>query len=182
MAQFIDLLDLNDKESFMALLMQEGLSRAEAEDAFQLLRSVYEKYRTAFDDLARVRYGQPDRYRVVETEVGPRISESRAMVYDVLDYYNQGATRGEIALNFNLKLPQVDVALEYIEQHRPVLESELVEIKASKAEEEAKYRARQKEIKAKAQALPMTKERKAFYELQEANRRKREQAHDNSTE
>jgi uncharacterized protein (DUF433 family) len=182
MAQFIDLLDLDDKASFIALLMLEGLSRDEAEDAFQSLRHVYEKYQAVFDDLARVRYGYPGRYRVVETEVGPQVSESRAMVYDILDYHNQGATRGEIALYLNLKMPQVDVALEYIEQHRAVLEAELVEIKAFNAKEEAKYRARQEEIKAKLQALPMTKEQKAFYELREANQRKREQTHDNSTE
>ena len=182
MAQFIDLLDVDDKDSFLALLMQEGLSRAEAEDAFRSLRRVYEIYQAAFDRLARIRYGPPDRYQVVETELGPQISGSRTMVYDVLDYHSQGATRGEIALNFNLKLPQVDVALKYIEQHRAVLEAELVEIKARKENEETEYRARQEEIKLKGQTLPMTKERKAFYELREANRRRRRQARDDSAE
>jgi uncharacterized protein (DUF433 family) len=182
MRQFIDLLDLDDKESFVALLIQEGLSNTEAEDAFQSLRRVYEKYQVAFDNLARFFRDRPNQYYVIETDIGPRISDSRAMVYDVLDYHNQGATRGEIALYLNLNLPQVDVALDYIEQHRPVLEAELVEIKAHKAKEEAECRARQKEIELKAQALPMTRERKAFYELREANRRKREQVNDNSVE
>ncbi len=181
MVQFTDLLDLNDKDSFIALLMHEGLSRIEAEDTFQALRSVYEKHQAAFDNLARIRrdHGQ---YRVIETNTGPRISESRAMVYDVLDYYDQGVTRGEIALYLNLTLPQVNVALEYIEQHRTVLEAELAEIKVRKAQEEAECRARQEKIRLKAETLPMTKEQRAFYELQKANRRRRELADDNSVE
>ena len=62
------------------------------------------------------------------------------------------------------------------------LERELVEIKARLAKEEATCRAEQKEIQLKAQALPMTKERKAFYETQAANRGKREQGSGDSIE
>lgn len=175
MNPFTDLLDLNDKESYVALLMQTGLSRPEAEAAFRSLQATYEKYQTAFDNLASIRHGQRDHYQVIETELGPRISGSRAMVYNVLDYQQHGKTRGEIALLLNLKLPQVEVALEYIEQHRVTLEGELVEIKARLAKEEAEVRAKQKELHLKAQALPMTKERKAFYQAREANQNKREQ-------
>jgi len=160
MMPFTDLLDLNDEKSYVALLMQEGLSEAEAKDAFRSLKAIYEKYKTAFDSLNHIRHGRSDQYRVIETEIGPRISDSRAMVYDVLDYQNQGKTRGEIALLLNLKLHQVDVALEYIGQHRAVLEAELVEIKARMAREEAECRMKQKEIELRAQALPMTKEQK----------------------
>ena len=169
---FTDLLDLNDEKSYVVLLMQEGLSQHEAEDAFHSLKAIYEKYQIAFDDLFRTRHNRDNPYQVIESDIGPRISESRTMVYDVLDYHNQGATRGEIAFNFNLKLSQVDVALEYIDQHREILEAELVEIKERMAEEEAQSRAKQQELKRKTHALPMTKERKAFYELKEANRRK----------
>ncbi len=84
--------------------------------------------------------------------------------------------------NLNLTLPQVNVALEYIEQHRTVLEAELAEIKVRKKKEEAECRARQEKIRLKAETLPMTKERRAFYELQKANRRRRELADDNSVE
>ncbi len=157
------------------------MSKSEAEGVFHSLKNIYTKYQAAFDRLALIREDRPDKYRVIEDEIGPRISDSRVMVYDVLDYHNDGATRGEIALNFNLKLPQVDVALEYIEQHRGTLEAELVGIKTRMAKEEAKCRARQKEIERKIQTLPMTPQRKAFYELRETNRRKREPAGDNST-
>jgi hypothetical protein len=100
------------------------------------------------------------------------------MVYDVLDLHNHGVSREEIAMTYNLTFRQVDVALEYIEQHRKILEAELAEIKVRKAKDEAKYRAMQREIELKAETLPMTRERKAFYQLQEANKRKRESAND----
>ncbi len=74
------------------------------------------------------------------------------------------------------------MALEYIERHRPTLEAELVEIKAWMAQEEAKHRAIQKETQKKARASPMTAERRAFYELLDANKRRREQTSGNATE
>lgn len=151
MNQFTDLLDLNDEKSYVALLMTEGLSRAEAEDAFRSLRSVYEKYQAAFDSLARKRWATPRQYVILETEIGPRISDSRVMVYDVLDYLNEGFSVEEIAENCNLTFLQVETALDYIEQHRVVLEAELSQIKTRQAQEESLARARQNEIASKAQ-------------------------------
>lgn len=179
MKQFTDLLDLNDEKSYVTLLMQEGLSRVEAEDAFRSLRTIYEKYQSAFDRLASKRQTTPRHYRILETEAGPRISDSRVMVYDVLDYHNQGVSLEEIAIICNLTFRQVDVALNYIEQHRTELETELREIKARMAHEEAVGRARQKEIALKA---PMIRELKAPYEPEERYQNKTEQADDNSIE
>lgn len=179
MNPFTDLLDLNDKKSYIALLKQVGLSQTEAEDAVHSLAAIYEKYQMAFDDLVRTRYGRPDRYQIIETDLGPRISDSRVMVYDVLDYQNQGKTRGEIALSFNLKMAQVDIAFDYIKQHQAVLESELIAIKARLTKEKAEHRANQKAFEAKIQTATMTKERRAFYELKKANQAKRDQTRGN---
>lgn len=164
MNQFTDLLDLNDEKSYVALLMEEGLSKAEAEDAFRSLRSVYEKYQAAFDSLARKRWATPRQYWILETEIGPRISDSRVMVYDVLDYLNEGFSAEEIAENYNLTFLQVEAALDYIEQHRVVLEAELSQIKTRQAQEESLARARQNEIALKAQQLSMVRESKTSYQ------------------
>lgn len=164
MNQFTDLLDLNDEKSYVALLMEEGLSKAEAEEAFRSLRSVYEKYQAAFDSLARKRWATPRQYWILETEIGPRISDSRVMVYDVLDYLNQGASEEEIAEICNLTFRQVEVALKYIEQHQTALEAELSQIKIQQAQEETLARARQKEIALKAQEMSMVREAKTSYQ------------------
>lgn len=181
MKQFTDLLDLDDERSYVTLLMQEGLSRAEAEDAFRSLRGVYDKYQTAFDSLAHKRQETPHHYWILETESGPRISDSRVMVYDVLDYYNQGVSPEEMAVICNLTLRQVEVALEYIEQHRAGLEAELRQIKVRQANEEATSRAKQKEIDLKAQAF-ITREQKAPYQPGEIPQSKSDQNNDNPVE
>lgn len=164
MNQFTDLLDLNDEKSYVALLMAEGLSRAEAEDAFRSLHSVYKKYQAAFDSLARKRWATPRQYVILETEIGPRISDSRVMVYDVLDYLNEGFSSTEIAAMCNLTFRQVEVALDYISQHRSILETELGQIKIRQAAEEAAARVRQQAIAAQALTPLITREQKAPYQ------------------
>jgi uncharacterized protein (DUF433 family) len=167
--QFTDLLDLNDEKSYVALLMEEGLSQAEAEDAFRSLRTVYEKYQTTFDSLARKRWASPRHYWILETDSGPRISDSRVMVYDVLDYLNEGVSPTEIAMICNLTLRQVEIALDYIAKHRPTLETELSEIKIRQAAEEAAARAKQQEIAAQALTPLATREQKAPYQPSETD-------------
>lgn len=169
MNPFTDLLDLNDEKSYVTLLMQEGLSRAEAEDAFRSLRSVYKKYRAAFDSLVVKRQAQPRQYWILESDGGPCISDSRVMVYDVLDYYRQEVPPEEIAEICNLTRRQVEVALAYIEQHRAILETELRQIKARQEQEEAATRTRQQAIAAQALTPLMTREQKASYQSDEAD-------------
>lgn len=80
MAQFVDVLDLDDKQSFIMLLVEEGLSKSEATDAYDSLRLVYEKYQSAFDALSTKQRAAPRHYWILETEEGPRISDSRVMI------------------------------------------------------------------------------------------------------
>jgi uncharacterized protein (DUF433 family) len=173
---------LDDKKGFVSLLMNEGLSWAEAEDAYDTLWEIYQKYQTVWEGVISKYQALPLHYEILETEGGPQISHSRVMVYDVLDNLNQGVSPAEIGYALNLHPGQVDTAIEYIEQHRPTLEAELAEIKAWQAQKEANYRTIQKEIQKKIRTLPMTAERKAFYELLDKNKGHREQANDHNSE
>ena len=57
------------------------------------------------------------RYSVIESEIGPLISESRATVYDVMEAYDAGLSRYDICWNYNLVPLQLEAALEYISRH-----------------------------------------------------------------
>ncbi len=48
---------------------------------------------------------------IIESELGPLISESRATVYDVMEAYDEGYKLSEIGKIYNLSSPQVQVAL-----------------------------------------------------------------------
>ena len=62
------------------------------------------------------------RYTIIETDLGPLISESRVSVFDVMDAYDAGDSVYEIDLTFNLSPLQVETALDYIAEHRAALE------------------------------------------------------------
>lgn len=109
-------------------------------------------------------------YKVLETEIGPMISESRTSVYDVLLSQQEGDDFFAICVIHNLKLLQVQVALEYIEEHRAQLEAELPELLAKKAENERYHRALVAERDKLIGELPMTPKRAAFYALREKHR------------
>ncbi|MCB0185213.1 MAG: hypothetical protein KDE31_13155 [Caldilineaceae bacterium] len=102
-------------------------------------------------------------YKIIETAIGPMISESRTSVYDVLISQQEGEEFDSICVIHNLRPLQVRVALEYIEAHRAELEAELPGILARKAENERYHRA----IAAERAQRPvvMTPARHAFYEL-----------------
>ena len=109
-------------------------------------------------------------YKVLETELGPMISESRTSVYDVLLSEQEGDDFFAICVIHNLKPLQVQVALEYIEEHRAQLEAELPELLAKKAENERYHRAIVAEREELIGELPMTPKRAAFYALREKHR------------
>ena len=109
---------------------------------------------------------------IIESEIGPLISESRATVYDVLEAYDEGYAPSEIGRLYNLSPRQVQVALGYIAEHRVELEPKLQEILRIAAEREAYYRARAAEIE-KQQPVRMTPQRAALQVLIEQNRRAR---------
>lgn len=110
-------------------------------------------------------------YTILETEIGPMISQSRTSVYDVLLSQQEGEDFNALCVIHNLRPLQVMVALEYIEEHRAELEAELPELLAKKAERERYHRAIAAEREKLISELPMTPQRAAFYDLREKNRK-----------
>ena len=101
------------------------------------------------------------RYEIVETNIGPLISESRSTVYDVLEAQNKGKTLYEISMDSNLTPLQVKTAFEYIDKHRERLQAELADILEIATQREAYYKAIAEERRKRL--VPMTPERVAFY-------------------
>lgn len=95
-------------------------------------------------------------------------------VYDVLEAQNSGQTLYEISMNRNLSPMQVQVAFEYIEQHRERLQAELEEILKVAAERKRYYDAIAEEIRQKIAQLPITPQRAKLQELIAQNRARRE--------
>jgi uncharacterized protein (DUF433 family) len=122
----------------------------------------------------------PTRYHIIESDLGPLISESRMTVYDVLEAQNNGETVYEISINRNLSPMQVQVAFDYIEQHREQLQAELKEILRNAAERKRHYDAVAEEAKQKIAKLPSTPERAKLQELIAQNRTRRETDADHS--
>ena len=108
------------------------------------------------------------RYTIVETDVGPLISESRVSVFDVMDAHDAGNSIYEIGLTFNLSPLQVETALAYVLQHRAELEPQLAEIRQQLAEREAFYRRQAEQVDQYVATLPMTSQRAALHVLRNA--------------
>jgi hypothetical protein len=68
----------------------------------------------AVTDALRLAGPNAVRYTIVETDIGPLISESRVSVFDVMDAHEAGDSIHEIGLTFNLSPLQVETALAYI--------------------------------------------------------------------
>ncbi|MFN8488484.1 MAG: hypothetical protein U0350_12870 [Caldilineaceae bacterium] len=116
-----------------------------------------------------------NRYQIIETDSGLRISESRVMLFDVMEAHDAGDSIYEIAQTFNLTPLQVMTAVDYIETHRAALEPEFAKAIQARDEMEAYYRKQNEEVWARIAQAPMTPERAAFYALREKNRREVEE-------
>jgi len=101
------------------------------------------------------------RYKIIESEIGPLISESRSTVYDILEAKNSGKTLYEISLDSNLTPLQVQTAFDYIETHHDALQTTLAEILERDAERKKHYLSIAAERRKRS--VPMTPERVAFY-------------------
>lgn len=63
-----------------------------------------------------------DRYHIFEGDNGLQISESRVLLFDVMDLHDKGDSIYDISRTFNLTPLQVQTAVDYIEKHRATLE------------------------------------------------------------
>jgi uncharacterized protein (DUF433 family) len=116
------------------------------------------------------------RYQILETDSGLQISESRVMLFDVMEAYDEGDSIYQISQTFNLTPLQVQTAVDYIEKHRAALEPEFAKAIQLRKEREAYYRGLAEERWQKIAELPMTPLRAAFYALREKNRQAMEEA------
>ena len=105
------------------------------------------------------------RYQILETDSGLQISESRVMLFDVMEAHDAGDSIYEIAQTFNLTPLQVQTAVDYIETHRIALEPEFAKAIQARDELEAYYRKQNEEVWARIAQAPMTPERAAVYAL-----------------
>ena len=87
-----------------------------------------------------------NRYQILETDSGLQISESRVMLFDVMEAQNEGDSIYQIAQTFNLTPLQVLTALEYIETHRAILEPEFTKAIQLRQAREAYYRKQNEEV------------------------------------
>ena len=111
-----------------------------------------------------------NRYQIVETDDGLQISESRVLLFDVMEAYDEGDSIYEISDTFNLTPLQVETAIDYIERHRTALEPELAKAVQLRKEREEYYHQLAAEHRKNRPPLPMTPERAAIYALLEKYR------------
>lgn len=119
-----------------------------------------------------------NRYQIVETDDGLQISESRVLLFDVMEAYDEGDSIYEISDIFNLTPLQVKTAIDYIEHHRVALEPELARAVQLRKEREAYYHQLAAEHRKNRPPLPMTPERAAIYALLEKYRQPAERIPD----
>jgi len=111
------------------------------------------------------------RYHIIESDIGPLISESRCTVFDVMMLYDAGESLHGISTILNLTPLQVEIALDYIAQHRATLEPQAAEILQQRAERETYYRAIANQIFDRVAHASMTETRAKFNALRERNER-----------
>jgi|688.fasta_scaffold302628_2 uncharacterized protein (DUF433 family) len=104
-------------------------------------------------------------YYIYEGDSGLQISESRVLLFDVMQYYDEGKSIYQLCEIFNLTPLQVKTAIAYIDKHRATLEPELAKAIAYRKEREAYHRRLAAERLAKTPPLAMTPERAAMYAL-----------------
>ena len=109
-------------------------------------------------------------YHIYEGDSGLQISESRVLLFDVMQYYDEGKSIYQLCEIFNLTPLQVKTAIAYIDKHRATLEPKLAKAIAYRKERKAYHRRLVAEHLAKVPPLPMTPLRAAVYALLEKHR------------
>jgi uncharacterized protein (DUF433 family) len=85
--------------------------------------------------------------KIIDRGRGPEVAGTRITVYDVLDYHKSGWHRDMIADTLSLSSQQVEVAIQYIEEHRDEVMADYQEMLARDA------RGNPPELRAKLDAI-----------------------------
>lgn len=106
-----------------------------------------------------------NRYQILETDSGLQISESRVMLFDVMEAHDAGDSIYQISDTFNLTPLQVEIAVDYIEKNRAALAPEFAKAIQLRQEREAYHRKQNEAVWERIAKAPMTPERAAVYAL-----------------
>ncbi|MEZ4867393.1 MAG: hypothetical protein R3C14_39070 [Caldilineaceae bacterium] len=109
-------------------------------------------------------------YQIFEGDSGLQLGESRVLLFDVMQFYDEGKSIYQLCEIFNLTPLQVKIAIAYIEKHRATLEPELAKAIEYRKERKAYHRRLVAERLANTPPLPMTPLRAAVYALLEKHR------------
>jgi uncharacterized protein (DUF433 family) len=104
--------------------------------------------------------------KIIDRGRGPEVAGTRITVYDVLDYHKLGWHRDMIAVTLQLSSQQVEVAIQYIEEHRDEVMVDYEEMLARDArgnppELQAKLDAAHERLQARLRELREAKNRGA---------------------
>ncbi len=110
-----------------------------------------------------------NRYQILETDSGLQISESRVMLFDVMEAHDEGDSIYQISAIFNLTPLQVEIAIDYIEKYRAALTPEFAKAIQLRTERAEYYGTLTQKVWEKIAQAPMTPERTAFYALRAKN-------------
>lgn len=119
-----------------------------------------------------------NRYHIFEGDNGLQISESRVLLFDVMDLHDKGDSIYDISRTFNLTPLQVQTAVDYIEKHRATLEPAFAKAVQRREERREYYDQLLEEHLKNRPPLPMTPERAAIYALLDKHRQPREKVAD----
>jgi uncharacterized protein (DUF433 family) len=103
--------------------------------------------------------------KIIDRGRGPELEGTRITVYDVLDYHSLGWHRDMIAVTLSLSSQQVEVAIQYLEEHRDEVTAEYEEMLARDArgnppELQAKIDAAHERLHARLRELREAKQRR----------------------
>jgi uncharacterized protein (DUF433 family) len=106
-------------------------------------------------------------------ETGLYISGTRVTIYDVMDFEIDRYPAKFIANMLNLSLEQVQIALEYINTHRPEVEAEYQSILTEAAELHTYWQEQNRELNERVAKLPAPVGKEAAWQKLQAQKAKR---------
>lgn len=111
---------------------------------------------------------------IVRTERGLSISGTRITLYDVMDYVTADYPSHFIRSLFNLSEAQIEVALQYIQDNRALVDAEYQQVLAESEELKQYYEQQNRERRAASQQAPPKPGMEAAWEKLQARKAQRQ--------
>ena len=110
---------------------------------------------------------------IVRTERGLSISGTRITIYDVMDYVTAGYPAHFIRGLFNLSEAQIEIALQYIQDNRTLVEAEYQQVLKESEERQRYYEQLNHELHIRSRQGPPQLGMEAAWEKLQARRAQR---------